>query len=381
MYNFLSNSNLTIGNGSIDKIVNFINDDNFKYPLFLIDSGFENTEYWKNKFLKLTQNKNFTINCITIHNRNEPNYDDLRQYIKLSRQFNPDVIFGFGGGSCMDLSKAIGALLKNDKDPTFYKGFDKVENKGVPVILIPTVAGTGSEASFNASFVDEDTKIKMGINGKNMFAYKAILDAEATLSCPKKPAIGAAMDSLVHAIEAYICKFSNTFSDMLAEKAIELIIPSILDLNSKKPNLEKRLNLLKGAYLAGLAQMNGGGGLSSATSYPFSVYYKIPHGIAGAIFLLEYCKFNIEYGVGKYTKLFNGIPEYNVKNAYEFIKVIEDIYKQLKIPKKLSNFGIYKKEKENIIKIMQTQQIGFDQNPIEFNVNKHFPDFIDKFLE
>ena len=81
----------------------------------------------------------------------------------------------------------------------------------------------------------------MGINGKYMFPYKAILDGEATLSCPTKPAVGAAMDSLVHAIEAYICKFSNTFSDMLSEKAIELIIPSILDLNATKPNLEKRL--------------------------------------------------------------------------------------------------------------------------------------------
>ena len=118
--------------------------------------------------------------------------------------------------------------------------------------------------------------------------------------------------------------------------------------------------------------MNGGGGLSSSTSYPLSVYYKIPHGIAGAIFLLEYCKFNASHGYNKYTKLFNSIPEYKVNSLEDFMSVLENIYEQLNIPQKLSEFGIFKKDKEKIMNIMQTQQIGFDQNPIDFKVNIHF---------
>ena len=86
----------------------------------------------------------------------------------------------------------------------------KIENKGVPIWLIPTNAGTGSEASFNASFVDTNSNRKMGINGNHMFAEKSFLDAETTLSCPKLPLMGAAIDAIVHSVEGYICKNSNT---------------------------------------------------------------------------------------------------------------------------------------------------------------------------
>ena len=86
------------------------------------------------------------------------------------------------------------------------------------MILIPTTSGTGSEASYNASFVDEESNKKLGINGKNMFAYKALLDGEATMSCPKFPLLGSAVDAIVHSLEGYVCNNHNTFSDMLAEK-------------------------------------------------------------------------------------------------------------------------------------------------------------------
>ena len=136
----------------------------------------------------------------------------------------------------------------------------------------------------------------MGINGKYMFASHAILDGEATLSCPKFPAVGAAVDALVHTVEGYICNTSNEFSDFLAEKSFYYLINSISDLNNEVGNAEKRLNLLKGAYLAGIVQMNAGGGISSAISYPLSVYYKVPHGIGGGIMLLEMARYNIEKG-------------------------------------------------------------------------------------
>ena len=381
MYNFLSNSNIVIGNGCFSNLCDILIDDNFHKPLLIIDSGFANTQYCKSHLKKFNSKYGEKINIVLIKNDNEPNYEDLSFYLKQSKQYNCNVVVGIGGGSSMDISKAIGALLNNNKSPIFYKGFNKLIKPGVPVILVPTVAGTGSEASYNASFVDEKTKIKMGINGRFMFPYKAVLDAETNISCPRKPSIGAAMDSLVHAIEAYICNNSNSFSDMLAEKAFELIIPSILDLNSAVPNMEKRLNLLKGAYLAGLAQMNAGGGLSSSTSYPLSVYYKIPHGIAGAIFLLDYCKFNVANGVDKYQYLLKGLHYTPKKTSKDFLDILENIVNELEVPKNLSSFGLYKKDKKSIEEIMQTQQLGFDQNPVNFSAKDEFPDFIDKFLD
>ena len=109
----------------------------------------------------------------------------------------------------MDTAKAIAALIKNPGNPLNFRGFDKLKNKGVPCFLIPTTAGTGSEVTHNASFVDEKENIKMGINGKNLFAYKSILDGEVTVSCPKKALSGSAVDALVHTLEAYVSKKSN----------------------------------------------------------------------------------------------------------------------------------------------------------------------------
>ena len=150
----------------------------------------------------------------------EPTYNELRKTAIVARKLKSDVVVGIGGGSCMDTAKAVGALLTNLGDPLVYRGFDKLKKPGIPVICIPTTAGTGSEVSYNASFVDEDSNFKMGINGNHMFAAHAILDGELTLSCPKFPAVGAAVDALVHTVEGYICNTSNEFSDFLSQELI-----------------------------------------------------------------------------------------------------------------------------------------------------------------
>ena len=124
---------------------------------------------------------------------------------------------------------------------------------------------------------------KMGINGNFMFASKSFLDAETTLSCPQKALLGSAVDAIVHSIEGYICQKSNIFSDMMAIKSLELLLPNIEHLfifwEKNKGNLQIRQSLLEGAFLAGVVQMNSGSGVSAAISYPLSVYHKVPHGI------------------------------------------------------------------------------------------------------
>ena len=132
----------------------------------------------------------------------------------------------------MDTSKAIGAIFHYKKRAINFKGFDKVKKAGIPVVCIPTTAGTGSEASYNASFVDEKTKIKMGINGKNVFPKISILDAKNIISCPKFAAVSSAVDLFVHAIEVMFVK-SNIFCDMLATEVIRIFLDSVLDLNKK----------------------------------------------------------------------------------------------------------------------------------------------------
>ena len=119
--------------------------------------------------------------------------------------------------------------------------------------------------------------------------YKAILDGEATLSCPKFPLLGSAVDAIVHSLEGYVCNNANIFSDMLAEKSLQLMIDNIDDINQENGNANKRLGMLEGSFLAGIVQMNSGSGIAAAISYPLSVYYGVPHGIGGGIFCLGIC--------------------------------------------------------------------------------------------
>ena len=277
----------------------------------------------------------------------------------------------------MDVAKAIGGLLKNQGDPLDFRGFDKVVIPGIPVYLAPRTAGTGSEASFNASLVDTDSNKKLGINGINMFARKSFLDGHATVSCPRRPAVGASVDAIVHAMEGYVCKNSNLFSDMFAETAIGLMVNSILDLNEEKPDLDKRLNLLKGAYLAGVVQMNSGSGIGAAISYPLSVFYKVPHGIGGGIFLLGIARFNESMGFTKYDNLMKLIPNSAHDN---FLSHMEDIFSKLDVPSDLAIFNMYKDNKSHLCEIMKTQQLAFDQNPYKFSAEDDFPNFIDSYL-
>jgi alcohol dehydrogenase len=374
--NFVLSNNLFAENGILERIHNIIEDDGFSKPLCIIDEGFSSSDYWK-KIEKNLQEKYGTFSIVIVSGSEEPSYDSLRNYLDLSRENECDIILGIGGGSCMDVAKAIGGLLTNSGDPLDFRGFDKVIIPGIPVYLAPTTAGTGSEASFNASLVDTDSNKKLGINGINMFARKSFLDGYTTISCPRRPAVGASVDAIVHAMEGYICKNSNIFSDMFAETAIGLLANSILDLNEDTPDMDKRLNLLKGAYLAGVVQMNSGSGIAAAISYPLSVFYKVPHGIGGGIFLLGIARLNESKGFTKYNNLMKLVPTSSHKN---FLSHMEEIFSKLDVPSDLSIFNIDKGNKNHLCEIMQTQQVAFDQNPYEFSTQGDFSNFIDNYL-
>ena len=375
----LPQSNLIIGNKKFRNIHNIINKYGYSNPLFIVDEGFSKSSLWKivqKKIKKYFYKTKFII----ISGKNEPTYNSLRKNLSKAKKIKFDLIVGVGGGTCMDTAKAIAVLINNIGDPINYRGFDKIKKKGIPTICVPTTAGTGSEATCNASFVDEKSNIKMGINGKNMFPTLSILDGETTLSCPKFALVGAAIDALVHILEGYTSKKCSKFSDAVSEIGFKYIVNNILSLNNKKANITKRLNLLKGAYLGGIVVMNSSGGVASSVSYPLSVYYGVPHGIGGGIFLLYVAKYNCLKKYDKYKHLAKYIKLIKKKNSLQVINHLEKIFEKLNVPKKLNNFGIYNKDYRKIVSIMKTQQKGFNQNPVRFSVNNEFKKMIKFFL-
>lgn len=376
--NLLVKTNCFIGNNITKNLPEILKKYDLNKPIFLIDEGFEKSFIWK-RYEQYFKSK-IKFKKFIIPTGLEPTYDSLRINLKKIYKYKPKTIVCFGGGSCMDTSKAISVLINNKKDPIFYRGFDKVLRPGIPVVCIPTTAGTGSEFSYNASFVDNNENKKMGINGKNMFAYLSILDGVNTLSCPRLPAIGAAVDAFVHSLEGYTCKKSNDLIDVLAEKSIELFSNSVLDLCEKKPNLDKRLNLLKAAHLGGIIQMNSGSGIASAISYPLSVYYKVPHGIGGGMFVLDVVRFNIQNGYLKYKNL-SKVLNLKKHDSISFLNHMKNIFDKLGVPKKLSFYKINLEEKNKIFNIMLTQQTSFDQNPIKLSIKGNkFKTFLNKYF-
>ena len=167
---------------------------------------------------------------------------------------------------------------------------------------------------------------------------------------------------------------------MLCEKAFNLIIDSIDEVYSSKINLNKRLNLFYASFIAGIAQMNAGSGPAACISYPLSVYYRVPHGIGGGIFIIDIVKFNLKKGINKYLNLTNSKTKIKFKKKKKFIGFLENKFKKLIFPKNLKKFNIEKKDKVDLINRMQVMKKGFEQNPVKFTINQDFNKIIKNYL-
>ena len=384
-FRFLNHTDMVAGNGLFLKIPAFLRERAFQKPAFLVDEGFAHSPLWQE--VERLLHAEFGADFFFHRNPGaaEPTYDSLRAILQVFRGKELDVIVGVGGGSCMDTAKAIAALQTNPGDPLDYRGFDKLQVPGIPTVLVPTTAGTGSEASFNASFVDSDAKRKMGINGRHMFPTWAILDGATTVTCPYGPALSAGIDALVHTLEGFVSKQRNPMTDMLARRAFTLLVNALPSLKDDPKNLSHRLDLLLGAYLGGVIQMNSGSGVAAAISYPLSVYYKVPHGIGGGMFCLDVMKFNIDAGFTLYSELapligLSWSDDSAEKNARIVLNYLQELWCKMGVPDKLSEFGIGPERSDEVLQVMSTQQTAFDQNPIPFTIEKHLAVFLKPFL-
>jgi alcohol dehydrogenase len=383
-FRYLVQSDMTAGAGQFRRLGAILKERGYSQPAFLVDEGFARSPLWLEVEKSLRAEFGAALRVELNPGAAEPTYDGLRAQLAKFRGKTQDVLVGVGGGSCMDTAKAVAALVTNPGDPLEYRGFDKLRVPGVPVILIPTTAGTGSEASFNASFVDSASNRKMGVNGRHMFATYAILDPETTLSCPYKPALSAGIDALVHTLEGFVCNGRNEMSSMLARQAFKLLVNALPSLKNDPQNLDKRLDLLLGAYLGGVIQMNSGSGVAAAISYPLSVYYRVPHGIGGGIFAVEMVRFNIDAGFYEYAELapLIGLPATGSPRdrSLAVLAHLRGLWELLGVPRDLKDFGITADKYDHVMQIMQTQQPGFDQNPVPFTVAGHLPEFIKPFV-
>ena len=274
----------------------------------------------------------------------------------------PNLIISIGGGSSIDLGKAISALYEY-KDKNILNLLKSKEylnnNNSIPLIAIPTTAGTGSECTKWATIWDFDNKKKYSIDANYLYPTESWLVPELTSTMNEKMTLATGLDALSHAMESYWSVPSNTYTRVLARDSIKIIRKYLpLTLNNLD-NLEYRKQMLMGSFFAGLAFSNTRTTACHSISYPLTILYGINHGFAVSITLFEVLKRNWEYL--KEKDLF--LEAWGANDLDDIKKWFDEISSN---KLKLSCFGVKKEEIPNIVKLATTGG-RMDNNPINFN--------------
>ena len=233
----------------------------------------------------------------------EPGLKLADQGKKIAKKAGCDCVVGVGGGSAMDVAKAIAILLTNGGKAVDYLGLGLIKKPGVPKIMVPTSSGTGAEVTFTAVFINEKTGSKGGMNGDPLYPDAAILDPELTLSLPPHVTAFTGIDALTHALEAYTSTQAHAISEMYSLEAISLIADNLPAAYANGDNLEARSAMLMGSLLGGKALATAGVGLVHAMAYPMGGMFGIPHGLANAVLLPYVVEYNLIGNMEKFAVL------------------------------------------------------------------------------
>jgi len=216
-----------------------------------------------------------------------------------------DVIVAIGGGSPIDTAKAIGIIATNPEfaDVVSLEGIANTKNKCIPIIALPTTAGTAAEVTINYVITDEENVKKMVCVDPNDIAILSIVDAELMVSMPRGLTAATGMDALTHAIEGYITKGAWAMSDMFELKAIEMIAKHLPAVVENPSDLVARDGMAVAQYIAGMGFSNVGLGLVHGMAHPLGAYFDIPHGLANALLLPIVMQYNATSAIDKYSDI------------------------------------------------------------------------------
>ena len=210
------------------------------------------------------------------------------------RDYGADLVVGFGGGSPMDTAKVISALVGSEQSIQDMYGVDKVTGPRLPLVLIPTTSGTGSEVT-NVAIITTGKTAKQGVVADPLYADRVLLDAELTQGLPTHITAATGIDAMVHAIEAYTSQHKkNPISDALALTALRKLRRSLVQATTTPDDLDAREDMLIGAMIAGQAFSNAPVGAVHGLAYPLGGFFHVPHGLSNSLVMTEVIKFNSE---------------------------------------------------------------------------------------
>lgn len=273
-----------------------------------------------------------------------PTVEIVNQAVELYKSCGATSIIALGGGSPMDVSKAVGALVKYGGKVHDYVGQQKVPGPVVPIIAIPTTAGTGSEVTASSVITDEETHFKMSIVSHMLLPKYAILDPELIMTAPASIAAACGIDAFIHALEAYLSNMASPYTDAMAEKAMELIGGNLRRFVANRQDKDAACAMMLGSTFAGMSFAWARLGNVHAMSHPVSGFFHVAHGVANAILLPTVLEYNMLADHGRYEKIYNYIsrdkePVKNFKPEM-LVEEIKQLNKELGIPANLRAVGV-----------------------------------------
>ncbi len=304
-----------------------------------------------------------------------PTIENVHYGLELFKKSNADFIIAVGGGSVIDTAKAIAVIANNpeNEDVVSLEGVDKSKNQAIPIIAVPTTAGTGSETTMDYVITNTKEKRKMACMDSKVIPIAAILDTEIMSSLPLKLTAATAMDALTHAIESYLSKGAFSFSEMLSLKAVSLISENFLKVLKNPNDYEVRKQLAIAQYIAGMSFTNVGLGIVHSMAHPLSAFYDIPHGVANALILPYVLEFNADVCKEKIIELsyafdkdFDSKGDWQ-KAAKHCCEIIISFNKAAGLPEVLSEIGVKEEDYDALAQSAFTDAATAD-NPKEVNV-------------
>ncbi len=279
----------------------------------------------------------------------DPRYEIVADCVAMVEKEKAELLIGLGGGSPIDITKTAAIMVTNEGPISEYFGIDLIPNPGLPTIMVPTTAGTGSEVTPIAILSDEGEKLKKGVVSPYMYPSMGILDAELTIGLPPHVTAATGMDALIHAVEAYTSINATGLTDMFNIRAIELIYNNLRIAYAKGDNIEARSAMMEGALLAGIGFANAGVTAVHAFAYPIGAEFHIPHGVANTLMLPHVIRYNVLGNLPKFAGLAKpfGIPTEGLDDLQivdRVIAAIDRLADDIRVPRHLADFGVTEKD-------------------------------------
>ena len=365
-FSFTGAKKIIFGNGSLLTLAIHIKELHAQNPLVVIDKNLAKTGLLERvASVLVSEGIKFTVFDKVDP---EPGIELADAGAKIALKNKCDIIVGIGGGSAMDVAKAIAVLVTNKGSAVDYLGLNKVPKQGLPKIMIPTTAGTGSEVTFTAVFVRKNLKKKEGMNSPYLYPELALLDPELTLSLPPAPTAQTGLDALCHAIESYTSVNASPMSEMFSLEAIALISENLRTCVHDGKSIVARERMLLGSLYAGIGLANAGVTAVHSLSYPLGGKYGVGHGLANTMMLPAVMAFNLPSALEKFADIaeamgecIDGLPAREA--AYLALDAVEALIEDCGVYASLAQFGIKEKDFPSLADVALTVARPLENNP------------------